>query len=37
MSGSEAEAAVLLDTYLNAQREQDKEAARSAGGVLAAA
>jgi hypothetical protein len=34
MPGSEAEAAVLLDAYLGAQREPAEEAARSAGAVL---
>lgn len=34
MPGSEAEAAGLLDTYLEAQRKRDEEAARAAGGEL---
>jgi hypothetical protein len=37
MPGSEAEAAGLLDTYLDAQRERAAEAARAAGGALAGA
>jgi hypothetical protein len=37
MPGSEAEAAGLLDAYLNAQRERDEEAARAAGGMLTGA
>jgi Phage integrase family len=34
MPGSEAEAAGLLDIYLDAQRERAEEAARAAGGCL---
>ena len=34
MPGSEAEAAGLLDAYLEAQRKRDEEAARAAGGEL---
>jgi hypothetical protein len=37
MTGSEAEAAGLLDAYLSAQRERAEEAARSAGAVLTGA
>jgi integrase len=37
MLGSEAEAAGLLDTYLEAQRKRDEEAARAAGGELTGA
>jgi hypothetical protein len=33
MPGSEDEAAGLIDSYLNAQRERAEEAARAAGGV----
>ena len=34
MPGSEAEAAGLLDTYLEAERQRQEEAARAAGGLL---
>jgi hypothetical protein len=34
MPGSEAEAAGLLDTYLDAQRERAEDAARGAGDLL---
>ena len=37
MPGSEAEAAGLLDTYLDVQRDRAVEAARGAGGVLTGA
>jgi integrase len=37
MPGSEAEAAGLLDAYLDAQRERDEEAARAAGETLTGA
>lgn len=37
MPGSEAEAAALLDSYVEAQREQAEEAARAHGGALAGA
>jgi integrase len=37
MPGSEAEAAGLLDAYLDAQRKRDEEAARAAGGELTGA
>ena len=37
MPGSEAEAAGLVESYLDAQRERDEDAARAAGDVLTGA